>query len=70
MSSQITLINGNPQSLAGLIVPNGSISFQLNVDATVIASPYGFVSGDLVVNFQFNSAGAIQPNSPATSVKI
>lgn len=66
----ITLENGNPQSLAGLIVPNGSISFQLNVDATVIASPYGVVLADVPVTFQFNAQGKIQPNAPATAAQI
>ena len=59
----ITLINGYPQGPNSLIVPNGSISFQLNVDATVVAAPGGFVAADLVVVFQFNSAGQIQPNT-------
>lgn len=43
-------------------MPNGSISFQLNADATVIASPFGFVAADIPVVFQFDDAGAlIQP---------
>jgi hypothetical protein len=66
----ITLINGNPQNLAGLIVPNGHVDFQLNVDATVVAAPYGFVSGQVVVTFQFNAVGQIQPNSPAAAAQI
>jgi hypothetical protein len=56
------LTNGFPQNASSLIVPNGSISFQLNVDATVIASPFGFVAADLEVVFQFDGNGAlIQP---------
>lgn len=58
----ITLENGFPQGPNGLIVPNGSISLQLNVDATVIASPYGFVCAAIPVIFQFDEDGAlIQP---------
>ena len=51
-------------------MPNGSIKFQLNVDATVIAAPYGFVAADIPVVFQFNAAGQIQPNPPAVAAKI
>jgi hypothetical protein len=53
-----------------LIVPNGSISFQLNIDATVIAAPYGFVAANKEVVFQFNSAGQIQPNAPDAAAQI
>jgi len=66
----INLVNGNPQNLSGLIVPNGHVDFQLNVDATVVAAPYGFVSGQVVVTFQFNALGQIQPNAPATAAQI
>ena len=52
----ITLVNGYPMGPNGLIVPNGSIKFQLNnTDATVIAAPYGFVCADVPVVFQFNA---------------
>jgi len=58
----INLINGLPQSPGGLIVPNGSISFSLNVDPTVVASPGGFVCADIPVVFQFDGNGAlVQP---------
>lgn len=58
----ITLTNGLPQGPNGIIVPNGSVSFQLNVDATVIAAPYGFVCAAIPVIFQFDGTGAlIQP---------
>lgn len=57
----ITLINGNIQNQSGMFVPNGSISFQLNIDATVIAEPYGIIPAEQVVTFQFNSDGDIQP---------
>lgn len=66
----IILTNGLPQGPNSLIVPNGSIGFQLNVDATVIAAPFGFVSGSFEVVFQFNAAGLIQPNSPAVAAQI
>lgn len=66
----ITLVNGNPQNLSGLIVPNGSITFQLNTDATVIASPFGLVAAGLEVVFQFNEIGEIQPNPPAVAAQI
>src|ERR1700675_4234032 len=58
----ITLINGVPMGPNGLIIPNGSIKFALNVDATVIAAPGGFVCADVPVVFQFDATGAlIQP---------
>jgi hypothetical protein len=58
----ITLTNGFPQGPNGLIVPNGSIKFQLNVDATIIAAPHGFVFANVAVTFQFDKNGAlIQP---------
>lgn len=66
----ITLINGFPQGPNGLIVPNGSIKLQLNVDATVIAAPGGFVAADIPVVFQFNALGQVQPNPPAVAAKI
>ena len=36
----------------------------------MIASPYGFVAAAEEVVFQFNSAGQIQPNSPAVAAQI
>lgn len=66
----ITLQNGHVQQAgsnvsgasAGLAIPNGSISLQLNVDATVIASPGGFVSGNVPFVFQFDANGnLVQP---------
>lgn len=58
----ITLQNGFPQGPNGLIVPLGSIKLQLNVDATIIAAPGGFVAADIPVVFQFDKNGAlIQP---------
>ena len=66
----IHLTNGYPQGPNGLIVPNGSIKLALNVDATVIAAPYGFVCADVPVVFQFNAAGQVQPNAPAATADI
>jgi hypothetical protein len=66
----ITLTNGYPQGPNGLIVPNGSISFQLNTDAIVVAAPGGFVSSDIVVTFQFDASGKILPNAPSTKAQI
>ena len=58
----ITLVQGNVQNASGLAVPNGSMTLQLNVDATVVAAPYGFVSGAIEINFQFDENGdLVQP---------
>ena len=57
----ITLINGNVQGPDALAVPNGCATFQLNTDATVIASPFGFVAADKIVTFQFDSTGNLVP---------
>src|SRR5579864_8085621 len=58
----ITLIGGNLQGPNNLAVPFGSVVFQLNVDATVIAAPHGFVAAAVPVIFQFDSTGnLIQP---------
>ena len=66
----ITLINGNIQNASNIFVPNGSISFQLNVDATVVAAPHGFVCADIPVVFQFDANGDILPNSPDVLAQI
>lgn len=66
----ITLINGNVQNPSSLAVPNGSISFQLNIDATVIAAPFGIIPGEQVITFQFNVNGDILPNAPAAAAQI
>ena len=66
----ITLENGAVQNAANLFVPNGSISFQLNTDATVVANPYGLVQSSIPVVFQFDENGDILPNSPATEAQI
>lgn len=58
----ITLIGGNIQGPNNLAVPLGSVVFQLNTDATVIAAPHGFVAADVPVVFQFDATGnLIQP---------
>jgi hypothetical protein len=55
-------VNGGIQNASSIFVPNGSICFQLNVDATVIAPPYGFVGASLEVTFQFDATGnLVQP---------
>ena len=66
----ITLIVGDPQNCSALIVPNGSVAFQLNVDGMVIAAPHGFVSSEVPVTFQFDANGNIQPNAPAAAAQI
>jgi hypothetical protein len=58
----ITLINLHLQNASSLFVSNGSIVLQLNVDSTVIASPFGFVSADIPIVFQLDANGdLIQP---------
>jgi hypothetical protein len=58
----ITLTGGGIQGPNNVVVPDGSITFTLNMDATVIASPYGLVRAAIPVTFQFDSNGnLIQP---------
>jgi hypothetical protein len=64
------LTNGHVQNCANGTVPNGSISFQLNVDATVIASPFGFVAANPPVVFQFDANGNILPPAGAAAAQI
>jgi hypothetical protein len=66
----ITLINGFVQNQSGMAVPDGSISFQLNVDATIVATPFGIIPADQIVVFQFDATGNILPNSPAATAQI
>lgn len=66
----ITLVNLGLQNESSIFIPNGSISFQLNVDATVVASPFGFVSAAVPVVFQLDADGNILPNAPATAAMI
>jgi len=65
----ITLTNGHVQTPAGLIVPNGAIAMQLNIDGTVIAAPGGIVMANEVVVFQFDSSGNIQSGAQIYSNK-
>ena len=58
----ITIEGGNIQDAGGIGIPNGSITLQLNVDATIIADPFGFVVAAKPVTFQFDSTGnLVQP---------
>jgi hypothetical protein len=66
----INLVNGHLQNPQALAVPNGSITFQLNADATVIAAPYGFVSAETVATFSLDANGNILPPSGAAAAQI
>jgi hypothetical protein len=66
----ITLINGRMQNSASLAVPDGSMSLQLNIDATVIASPYGVVFARIPIVFNFDVNGDILPNPGQSSAQI
>lgn len=66
----INLVGGGLQSASSLFVPYGSIAFNLNVDATVIASPFGFVSAPIPIVFQLDANGNILPNAPAATAQI
>ena len=59
----ITLTGGNFQDATGAPLANGSIVFQLNADARVVAAPYGQVSGKTKAVFQLNAAGALAANA-------
>lgn len=50
----ISLTGGNVQTLAGVAVPGGSLTLQLNSDAVVIATP-GFVPSAYLATFKFDS---------------
>jgi hypothetical protein len=41
---------------------NGSISFTINVNAEVVAAPYGFVAPSVPVVFSLDASGNIKPN--------
>lgn len=66
----ITLQNGRVQNQSGLLVPNGSITFQLNVDATIIAAPGGIISASQKVIFQLDANGNILPPAGQLAAKI
>ena len=55
----ITLTGGGFQNPSSIFVPYGSITFQLNVDATVIANPGGFVCAAIPVTFQLDASGNV-----------
>ena len=58
----IQLINGYVQGANNRAVPNGSVSFSLNVDASISAPPYGQVLASIPVVFQFDANGnLVQP---------
>jgi hypothetical protein len=59
----ITLTGGAIQNANHVGVPNGSIEFCLNVDATVIAAPGGFVSSEIPIIFQFDANGNLKPGA-------
>ena len=56
----ITLTGGMVETLNGSPV-NGSITFQLNCDATVLAVPGGFVAGNIPITFQLDGNVNILP---------
>ncbi|MFI4941499.1 MAG: LamG domain-containing protein [Burkholderiales bacterium] len=61
-TSMITLTGGNLQDAQGNVIPNASMSLQLNTDCVVIASPGGQVPAQQVSTFQFDSTGnLVQP---------
>lgn len=66
----ILLVNGHLQTPQALAVPNGSITFQLNCDATVVASPYGFVPASALVSFQLDETGDIEAPSGSAAATI
>jgi len=58
----IFLVGGHVQSQGGVGVPNGSISLQLNLDATIVAAPGGLVPAQQELVFQFDATGnLVQP---------
>lgn len=55
----------------GKPVAFGSVNFELNVDATIVASPFGIIPGNNIpVNFQLDANGNILPNAPAAAAQI
>lgn len=66
----ITLINGHVQNQAAMAVPNGSVTFQLNIDASVIAAPYGIIPAEQILIFQFDVNGDILPQTGQAAAQI
>lgn len=56
----ITLVGGLFQNSSNNPVALGSMVFELNMDAQVIAPPYGFVTSEIPIIFQFDKFGNIQ----------
>jgi hypothetical protein len=61
----ITLTGGSFQDPTGAPVAWGSITFELNVDCTIVSAPYGIIPGNAgsPVNFQLDASGNILPNT-------
>lgn len=58
----ITLTIGRVQNADSLAIPNGSVTFQLNMDAQVVAAPFGWIPAEQEIVFQFDKNGnLIQP---------
>jgi hypothetical protein len=57
----ITLTGGNIQNSASVSVPNGTLSLQLNVDATIVAAPYGFIGANETIFGYFDANGNLEP---------
>jgi hypothetical protein len=66
----IAIENGHVQNQAGILVPNGQISFQLNIDATILASPGGIIPAQQVIVFQLDESGDILPLPGQTEAQI
>lgn len=66
----IIIENGHVQNQAGILVPNGQISFQLNIDATILASPGGIIPAQQVIVFQLDESGDIVPLPGQTEAQI
>ena len=56
----ITLTAGHFQAADGSPLAHGNIAFQLNLDATIIAAPYGFIPASDIVVFQLDANGDIE----------
>src|ERR1700722_12879883 len=58
----ITLTAGHDQNQGGMAVPNGSVTFRLNTDASILTSPYGLIPAEQILAFQFDTSGnLVQP---------
>jgi hypothetical protein len=59
----ITLTGGHFQCASGAPLANGSIVLQLNMDAQIIASPFGQVPAKVPMVLQLNALGALAANA-------